>query len=199
MITVRSRPFGLHYGYIALAMGAVAIMGTLGFGRWGYSLILPGMREGLSLSYTQMGILGTANMLGYLAAVPLGGIAASRYGSRLVIGASVLVTGVALLGTGLSPGFEPALILQTLAGVASAGAIVPSMALAGIWVAPRKRGLATGLVNTGLGESGTFLSSTGSLVSPSPYSQPSSRPSCETRAGLPKASLGICGRYPAWG
>ena len=142
---------GFHYGYIALAMGAVAITATLGFGRWAYSLILPGMKEGLALTYTQMGILGTANMLGYLASVPVAGIAASRYGSRLVIGGCMLVAGLALLATGLSPDFELALLSQTVAGIASAGAIVPSMALAGIWVAPRKRGMATGLVNSGLG------------------------------------------------
>ncbi|HLB11862.1 MAG TPA: YbfB/YjiJ family MFS transporter, partial [Dehalococcoidia bacterium] len=97
MMAAGSRPFGLHYGYVALAAGAVALMATLGFGRWAYSLILPGMREGLTLTYTQMGILSTGNMVGYLAAVPVAGIAASRYGSRMVIGASMLVAGVALL------------------------------------------------------------------------------------------------------
>src|SRR3990172_1193891 len=151
MMAAGSRPFGLHYGYVALAAGAVALMATLGFGRWAYSLILPGMREGLTLTYTQMGILSTGNMVGYLAAVPVAGIAASRYGSRMVIGASMLVAGVALLSTGLSPNFELAFVALFLAGIASAGAIVPSMALAGIWVAPQKRGLATGLVNTPLG------------------------------------------------
>jgi len=151
MLAVRRRPFGLHYGYISLAMASLALLATLGFGRFAYSLILPGMREGLSLTYTQMGLLGTGNTVGYLAAVPLAGVAASRFGSRLVMAASMLVTSLLLLATGFSPSFEWALLFQTLAGLTSAGAIVPSMAFAGAWVAPHKRGVASGFIASGMG------------------------------------------------
>ncbi|MDP2935992.1 MAG: YbfB/YjiJ family MFS transporter [Dehalococcoidia bacterium] len=141
----------LHYGYVALAMASLALLTTLGFGRFAYSLILPGMKEGLSLNYTQMGLLGTVNTIGYLAAVPLAGVAASRFGSRMVIAAGMLVTGLALAATGAVFDFGWALFSQTIAGVASAGAIVPSMAFAGAWVARRKRGIASGFITSGVG------------------------------------------------
>ncbi|MDP2726881.1 MAG: MFS transporter [Dehalococcoidia bacterium] len=150
MISQQTR-IGLHYGYVALALAALTLLSALGFGRWTYSLILPGMKEGMHLTYTQMGLLGTGYMVGYMVAVPLAGIAASRYGSRLVMGGSLLITGLSLLATGASPTFEWALLFQTLTGIASTGAIVPSMAVPGTWVAPEKRGIATGLVNSFLG------------------------------------------------
>lgn len=148
---VHSPRLRLHYGYVALAMASLALLTTLGFGRFAYSLILPGMKEGLSLNYTQMGLLGTGNTIGYLAAVPLAGVAASRFGSRMVIAASMLVTGLALAATGAVFDFGWALFFQAIAGVASAGAIVPSMAFAGAWVARRKRGIASGFITSGVG------------------------------------------------
>lgn len=148
---VHSPRLRLHYGYVALAMASLALLTTLGFGRFAYSLILPGMKEGLSLNYTQMGLLGTGNTIGYLAAVPLAGVAASRFGSRMVIVASMLVTGLALAATGAVFDFGWAIFFQTVAGVASAGAIVPSMAFAGAWVARHKRGIASGFITSGVG------------------------------------------------
>lgn len=150
-MAVETRSSGLHYGYIVLAVASLALITALGFGRFAYSLILPGMKEGLSLNYTQMGLLGTTNMIGYMVAVPLAGVGASRFGSRLVMSFSMAVTGLALLGTGAAPGFEWALLFQTLVGLASAGAIIPAMAAAGVWVAGKKRGLASGLVTSGVG------------------------------------------------
>lgn len=132
-------------------MASLCLVATLGFGRFSNNLILPSMKDGLGLNYTQLGLLGTANMIGYLIAVPVAGVLASRFGSRLVMGLAMLVTGIALLSTGFSPTFELAFISQVVAGIGSAAAIVPSMALASIWVAPSKRGLATGIVNAGLG------------------------------------------------
>ncbi|MDO8691193.1 MAG: YbfB/YjiJ family MFS transporter [Dehalococcoidia bacterium] len=150
-MVVKGRIAGLHYGYVVLAAASLALIATLGFGRFTYSLILPGMKDGLSLNYGQMGLLGTSNMVGYLVAVPLAGLAASHFGSRLVMSGSMTITGLALLATGFSPGFEWALFFQTIVGLGSAGPAVCSMAAAGIWVAPRNRGLASGFVVGGVG------------------------------------------------
>ena len=47
----------------ALSGGAAV---TVGFGRFGYALILPAMQADLSLNYAQAGWLNTSNSLGYL-------------------------------------------------------------------------------------------------------------------------------------
>lgn len=152
-MTVRARASSLHYGYVALAVASLAMLTALGLGRFAYSLILPGMKQGLSLNYTQAGFLGTSNMVGYLVAVPLAGVIASRFGSRRVMSLSMAITGLTLLATGASPSFEWAVLFQTLSGIASAGAIVPAMAMGGVWAASHKRGIASGFVTAGCGVS----------------------------------------------
>ena len=57
---------GLHYGWIIAIMGVVTVLGALGLARFGYTMILPSMKEGLGLTDSQAGDLATANMIGYL-------------------------------------------------------------------------------------------------------------------------------------
>jgi len=49
------------------------IAGSLGIGRFTYTMILPAMREGLGLHNTQMGLIGTIGFIGYLAMAIPGG------------------------------------------------------------------------------------------------------------------------------
>ena len=42
---------------------------TLGFGRMSYGILMPFMKESLSLSYEQAGMLATTNSIGYLGMV----------------------------------------------------------------------------------------------------------------------------------
>ena len=44
-----------HYAWIVVGAGVLGVTGALGFGRFGYTVILPAMKEGLGLSYGQMG------------------------------------------------------------------------------------------------------------------------------------------------
>lgn len=124
-------------------------MGALGFGRFAYTPILPAMKEGLALTYTQMGWIGTGNFVGYLTFSIIGGYLATRLGPRQVIAISLLVVGLSLIFTGLANSFEMALVMRTLTGVGSAGSNVPIMALASAWFASRRRGLATGFLVSG--------------------------------------------------
>ena len=79
-----------HYGWIILLVGFVGVTGALGFGRFAYTPILPSMKEGLSLTYAQMGWIGTGNFVGYLVFSLLGGYLATRIGSRVVISISLV-------------------------------------------------------------------------------------------------------------
>lgn len=142
-------PFSFHYGWVVLFTGFLGVMGALGFGRFAYTPILPSMKEALSLTYAQMGWIGTGNFVGYLTFSLIGGYLATRLGPRRVISISLLLVGLSLIFTGLANSFEMAFIMRILTGIGSAGSNVPIMALASAWFASRRRGLATGVLVSG--------------------------------------------------
>ncbi|MFQ6111384.1 MAG: MFS transporter [Nitrospinota bacterium] len=153
----------LHYGWVVALMGLLTTIGAHGFGRMTYTVILPDMKEGLGLIYAPMGLLATGNFLGYLVAALLGGMLATRYGSRLVISLSLLLIGLSMILTGFARSFEFALAMRTLTGLGNGGAYVPAMALGSAWFSMRRRGFATGVIAAGIG-GGTLLA--GILVPP---------------------------------
>lgn len=138
-----------HYGWVILFTGFIGVMGALGFGRFAYTPILPSMKEALSLTYAQMGWIGTGNFIGYMTFAFLGGYLATRFGPRRVISASLVLVAVSLILTGLADSFEFALAMRTITGAGSAGSNVPIMALASAWFASKRRGLATGILVSG--------------------------------------------------
>ncbi|HBY99264.1 MAG TPA: MFS transporter, partial [Chloroflexi bacterium] len=143
--TVVGKQRGVHYGLTVMFMSMITVTGALGFARFGYTLLLPGMKDGLGLNYTQTGLLATWNLVGYLFFAAVGGAVAARYGPRLVISASMLLVGAGMLLTGLAPDFLMALLMRTLTGVGSAGANVPVMGLLSAWFVARRRGMAAGV------------------------------------------------------
>jgi sugar phosphate permease len=150
-----------HYGWLILALGLLTVFCSLGLARFGYTMILPPMQDGLSLSDTQTGILATGNLVGYLGFALIGGLLASHFGPRRVISISLAIVGITMLLTGLAPGFLTALLCRTLTGMGSGGTNVPMMGLLVAWFAPKRRGLATGAAVAG---SSLGLIATGSLV-----------------------------------
>jgi MFS family permease len=134
-----------------LCTGVLVVLGCLGFSRFSMSLIFPYMRQGLSLTYSQIGVIATCNFLGYLMFSFGSGIAASKMGPRRIISGSLLLTGFAMVVTGWSNGFWWPLICLTVIGVGSAGANIPVMAMAASWVSSRRRGLASGFLIMGSG------------------------------------------------
>jgi MFS family permease len=163
MEQAKNRNNVFHYGWIIIFTGMLAVIGSHGFGRMAYSLILPEMAERLGLNWTQAGLLGTANFVGYLLFALAGGCLASRYGIRKIIVVSLLLTAVSLILTGASSTFHSALAMRFLTGMGSSGVYMPAMALGSLWFASRHRGLATGIVGSGPGV-GIFL--TGIIVPP---------------------------------
>ena len=151
----------IHYGLVVLALIVLAVFGSLGLGRFGYTSILPAMQDGLKLTNTQMGELQSWNLIGYLLAAVCAGLLAARYGPRIVISASLLVTALAMVLTGWMPTFDGARVGRFLAGVGGAGGNVPAMGLVSAWFGARRRGIASG---AGVGGSSLGLMVTGPLV-----------------------------------
>ena len=94
-----SKRRGIHYAWIVLACSTLVVFGALGLARFGYSIVLPAMQEGLGLDNTGAGALATANLVGYLALSLIGGALASRFGPRWV---ASLGMGLASLSMALS-------------------------------------------------------------------------------------------------
>ena len=139
----------LHYGWIVLVIGTLVVFAALGLARFGYSMVLPAMQEGLSLDSTQAGGLATANLIGYLLLSALGGALASRFGPRAVITVGLLVAGTSMLLTGAVQGFASAAFWRGLTGIGSGASNIPVMGLMAAWFAARRRGLASGVAVAG--------------------------------------------------
>jgi MFS family permease len=144
-------------------MGLLTTIASHGFGRMSYTIILPAMKDGLQFNYTQLGLLGTGNFLGYLAMAIIGGFLASRFGTRLVITFAVILMGISMILTGLAQSFGFAFTMRLLTGLGSGASFVPAMALGSAWFASKYRGFATGIVSAGIG-TGTLIS--GLMVPP---------------------------------
>ncbi len=151
----------IHYGFIIVILSITVVTGSLGFARFGYSMILPFMKEGLFLSYTQMGLLATGNLIGYFIFSIIGGWFATRYSSKKVISSSLMLAGITMILTGFSKNFYQALLFRTATGIGSGGSNVPVMGLLSSWFTSRRRGMASGFA---VGGSGIGLLLTGYLV-----------------------------------
>ena len=138
-------------------MGLVTTVAAHGFGRMAYTILLPAMKDGLNFDYTQLGLLGTANFIGYLSMAIIGGFLAARFGTRMIISLALVLMGITMILTGLAESFGFAFAMRLLTGLGNGAAYVPAMALGSAWFAVKKRGFATGIVSGGIGL-GTFLS-----------------------------------------
>jgi len=148
----------LHYGWIVIFTGLLVTIGAHGFGRMSYTLILPAMKDGLHFTYTQLGLIGTGNFVGYLLMALVGGALAARFGSRLTITLALAFMGITMFLTGLAQSFEMAFTMRLLTGLGHGAAYVPALALGSAWFAMKRRGFATGIVSAGIG-GGTMIAS----------------------------------------
>jgi MFS family permease len=141
----------IHYAWVIAFTGVLVLLLAQGFGRMSYTVILPSMKDGLLLTYTQVGLIGTANFIGYLSMAVAGGFLAVRFGIRKIIFISLLVMGISLFLTGISHSFTSAFIMRLITGMGNGGAVVPMMALTASWFAAAKRGFAAGILTMGTG------------------------------------------------
>lgn len=151
----------LHYGYVILLFAMLNLAGSLGFGRFAYTMILPAMRDGLGLQNTQMGIIGTIGFIGYMAMCIPGGLLATRFGPRIVIALGLLTCGAGMMSIGTISGLTGSIVLMIVVGIASAAGNAAGFAFASAWFVGRIRGAATGIT---LGGPGIGMAVVGLLV-----------------------------------
>lgn len=120
--------FGNRFWLIAALSLGPAVANS--FARFAYALLLPAMRDDLGLSYSQAGALNTSNALGYLAGALIAVRYVSRLGNRRLFCVGMIVTVLAIVGSGLAEGFFEQLCLRAVAGVSGALVFVCGAVLA---------------------------------------------------------------------
>jgi predicted MFS family arabinose efflux permease len=113
---------------VALSLGPAV---SNSFARFAYALLLPAMRADLGLNYSQAGSLNTANALGYLAGALFTMRTVSRIGNRRLFCGGMVVTVVALVGSGFAATYVGQLVLRAVAGVSGAMVFICGGVLAG--------------------------------------------------------------------
>ncbi len=141
----------VHYGWVVAGAGFLTVFACLGLGRFALGMLLPSMGTGLGLTYSQMGLISTANFVGYLAAVVAAGPLARAIGARWTITGALALVAVTMVIISRADGFVQVLVLYLLTGAGSGAANVPVMALVSFWFARAHRGKAAGIVASGSG------------------------------------------------
>ncbi|MEN3148177.1 YbfB/YjiJ family MFS transporter [Neorhizobium sp. IRAMC:178] len=104
--------------------GSIAMAAAMGFGRFFYTPILPGMMTGIPLSAADAGYIAAGNFAGYLAGAILSayGWAAGR--ERKVALGGLLATGILLAAMAATDSVVAFIVIRFLAGLASALAMI---------------------------------------------------------------------------
>ncbi|MDN6276184.1 MAG: YbfB/YjiJ family MFS transporter [Psychrobacter sp.] len=147
----------IHYAWIVAATGSLAMFCGLGLGRFSFGMLLPSMSSSLGLDYSQSGLLGFTNLMGYLVAVILSPLILPRLGTRATATISLLLIAFSMFGMAFTSNFPLLCVLYVLTGVGSGGVVLPMMSVMSHWFFPSHRGLALGLVMAGPG-AGIILS-----------------------------------------
>jgi len=140
-----------HYGWIIVLTGTMVLFSCLGLGRFALGMLLPSMGISLHMNYSQMGLIGTGNFVGYMISVVLAGIIARAIGARRTIFAGLVLVGVSMILIGRAMTFIEIMALYVATGIGSGMANVPMMGLVSHWFLKSTRGRAAGTMLSGNG------------------------------------------------
>lgn len=141
----------IHRGWFILAITVLNIFACLGLARFSLGVILPFMREGLNLSYTQTGLVASAVFLGYLTSVLFVGSLVRRFNEKKVIISSMILITIGMVISAFSFHFWVAYLSCLLIGMGSGAGNVSSLGLVSKWFSFSYRGRALGITNSGSG------------------------------------------------
>lgn len=141
----------LHYGWIILAITVLNLLTALGFGRFSLAAILPFMKDGLTLSYSETGFVASGVFFGYLISAATVGYFIQKFSGKPVIIVSLFILTGGMLISAFSFNFWSAYIASFVTGLGSGGANVTSVGLVGRWFTTKYRGMALGITNSGSG------------------------------------------------
>jgi MFS transporter, ACS family, glucarate transporter len=155
--TLASRPVGHVRWVVITCTFVVAAVSYLD--RNNVSIAASSIQREFGLSNTQLGTVFSAFILGYAFTQPIAGRIADRFGASRVIGLAILWWSIftALLPAvpvGIPGSMAILLAVRFLLGVGEAVIFPASNGLVARWIPSRERGLANGLIFTGIGVGG---------------------------------------------
>jgi MFS family permease len=104
--------------------GAIAMAAAMGFGRFFYTPVLPGMIAGIPISSADAGYIAAGNFAGYLAGAVLAGYGWAAGRERVIAIAALTASALLLAAMGLTTSVAAFIVIRFLAGLASALAMV---------------------------------------------------------------------------
>jgi sugar phosphate permease len=116
----------------------------------GLAVLAPTLREELTLSLGEIGILLSAAWLGATVTLLPWGLAADRYGERTVLVLGLLGSSLCLVGAAHAGSFEILFVLLVLSGASGASVNSASGRAVMHWFAADQRGLALGIRQTAI-------------------------------------------------
>ena len=136
------------YAAVILAV-TLAVNLITSFSLYVQALTIPGMKSTFELSYTTVFVLVVALSISRVVSGLLSGAAASRYGGRWMVIASIFAQAVAMGLLGWSPNYWVALVAMVIVGVSSGAALTPMMGMLAPWFRVNDRGTAAGIAASG--------------------------------------------------
>ncbi|WP_158555828.1 MFS transporter [Peribacillus glennii] len=146
--------------YLYILTGMLVSLVAISFARLAYGVVLPFMKEGLSISYKMAGLLGTITSLGYLVTVMFAGVVSTKWGEKRAILCGLSLITIGFLNLSYTASYIYSSIFMFLLGIGTAFTFTPLISVLIQWF-PAQRGLVIGFVNSGAGI-GVFI--TGALV-----------------------------------
>jgi MFS family permease len=136
--------------WIYAIIGMLTTIVVLAFARLSYGIILPFMRDGLSLTYKEAGFLGTTTSFGYLCTLIFAGILASKWGAKRTVLLGISLVTLGLTGLSFTTAFSVAFLFMLLLGIGTSFTFTPLISLLVGWF-PQKKGFLIGLATSGAG------------------------------------------------
>ncbi len=145
-----TRKASFHWAWIILATCFVNLFINYSV-RLGYGVVLPEMIKDLSLSRTAGGTIFNAYLFSYIILTPITGYLTDRFGARYVITTCTFILGVGVFLMGTAESLWTACLFYIIVGLGSTGMWTPIITVVQRWFAPKRRGLALGILSTGYG------------------------------------------------
>jgi len=146
----KSARSGIHWAWIILAVCFVDLYINYGI-RLGYSVLLPEMIRTMGFTRRQGGDIFNSYFIVYVIFSLFTGYLTDRLGARKVISFFCVILGVGTILMGTAQGFWQACIFYGIVGMGGAAMWAPIVTLIQTWFAMRKKGMALGILSTGVG------------------------------------------------